>query len=81
MKYSDLCKPLYKDRGDVVAVRLDDEIKIIHKEKGGEKKGEGSKVDDKNDVGGGREQGRGRINGERLRRQQDLRRYCLRIEY
>ena len=37
MKYSDLCKPLYEERGNVVAGRLDDEIKRIHKEVGGEK--------------------------------------------
>ena len=45
MKYSDLCKPLYKERGNVVAGRLDDEIKRIHKEGGGEKEEEGLKGD------------------------------------
>ena len=66
MKYSDLCKPLYKDRGNVVAVSLYDELERIHKEGGGKKEEEGSKVDDNNDVGGGSEEGRGRIKGERL---------------
>ena len=37
MKYSDLCKPLYKDRGNVVARCLDEDIEMIHKEGGGEK--------------------------------------------
>ena len=32
MKYSDLCKPLYKERGKIVAGNLDDKIKRIHKE-------------------------------------------------
>ena len=36
-KYSDLCKPLYEERGSVVAGRLDDRIEMIHKEGGGEK--------------------------------------------
>ena len=35
--YSDPCKPLYKERGNVVVRLLDDEIKRIHKEGGGEK--------------------------------------------
>ena len=37
MKYSDLCKPLYEDRGNVVAGCLDDEIERIHMEGGCEK--------------------------------------------
>ena len=37
MKYSDMCKPLYKERGNTVAGCLDDEIERIHKEGGGEK--------------------------------------------
>ena len=37
IKYLYLCKPLYKERGNVVAGRLDDEIKRIHKEGGGER--------------------------------------------
>ena len=35
IKYSDLCKPLYKERGEVVTGCLDDEIERIHKEGGG----------------------------------------------
>ena len=31
-KFSDLCQPLYKDIGNVVAGRLDDKIERIHKE-------------------------------------------------
>ena len=46
MKYSDLCKPLYEERGNVVAGRLDDEIKRIHKEGGSKKEEEESKGDD-----------------------------------
>ena len=34
MKYLDICKPLYEERGNVVAGRLDDEIERIHKEGG-----------------------------------------------
>ena len=45
-KYSDLCKPIYEERGNVVAGRLGDDIERIHKEVGGEKEGEGSKRDD-----------------------------------
>ena len=45
MKYSDLCKPLYEDIGNVVAGRLDDKIERIHKEGGG-KKEDRSKVND-----------------------------------
>ena len=37
MKYLDICKPLYKERGNFVAGLLDDDIKRIHKERGGEK--------------------------------------------
>ena len=58
MKYLNLCKPLYKERGNVVAKRLDDEIERIHKELGGEKEEEGSKGDDDDgdeDAGGGEE--------------------------
>ena len=36
-KFSDLCKPIYEETGNVVAGRLDDETKRIHKEGGGEK--------------------------------------------
>ena len=45
-KFSDLCKPLYEEIGNVVAGRLDDETKRIHKEGGGEKEEEGSKRND-----------------------------------
>ena len=50
-KYSDICKPLYKERQNVATVRLDDDIKRINRE-GGEKKegevlkGDGSSGDD-----------------------------------
>ena len=37
MKYSDLCKPLYEERGDVVSGCLDDKIERIHNEVGGKK--------------------------------------------
>ena len=77
MKYLNLCKPLYEERGNVVAKRLDDEIERIHKELGGEKEEEGSKGDDDDgdeDAGGGRGEGGGRIPGGRPRR----RRYLLR---
>ena len=46
MKYLDICKPLYKNRGNVVTRRLDDEIERIHREGGGKKEEEGSKGDD-----------------------------------
>ena len=36
-KYLDLCKPLYKERVNVVTGRLDDDIERIHKEVGSEK--------------------------------------------
>ena len=39
MKYSDLCKPLYKERRNVFARRLDDEINRIHEEVGGKEVG------------------------------------------
>ena len=42
MKYSDLCKPIYKERRNVVAGRLDDEIQRIHKQVGGQKEEDGS---------------------------------------
>ena len=32
MKYLDLCKPLYEERGKIVAGHLDDEIEKIDKE-------------------------------------------------
>ena len=31
MKYLDLCKPLYKERGNAIAGRLDDKIETINK--------------------------------------------------
>ena len=51
-KYSDLCKPLYEERGNDVAGRLDDNIKRIHNEGGGEKEEERLKGDDGNGNGG-----------------------------
>ena len=48
MKYSDLCKPLYEERGNVAARCLDDKIRRIHKEGGGEKEEDGSKGDGNN---------------------------------
>ena len=45
MKYLDICKPLYKEGGNVVARRLDDETEKIHKEGRGEKEEEGLKGD------------------------------------
>ena len=56
MKYLDICKPLYKERGNFVAGLLDDDIKRIHKERGGEKE-EGYKGDD--DDGGNDDAGEG----------------------
>ena len=41
MKYSDLCKTLYKERGNVVAGCLDDKTENIHKEEGGREVGGG----------------------------------------
>ena len=57
-KYSDLCKPLYEERGNVVAGCLYDEIEMIHKEGGGEKEEEVMKRYDDNgdDDAGGREE-------------------------
>ena len=69
MKYSDPCKPLYKERGNVVTRRLDDEIEKIHKEGAVNKEEEGSKGDNdsgENGAGGGRGDGGGRIPGGRL---------------
>ena len=48
MKYSDLCKPIYEERGNVVSRCLDKKIERINKEGGGKKEEEGSKVDDNN---------------------------------
>ena len=49
MKYQDPCKPLYKERGNVVHGSLDDNMKRINKEGGGEKEQGGSKGDDDGD--------------------------------
>ena len=49
MKYSDLCKPLYEERGNVISGCLEDKIERIHKEGGGEKEEEGTKRDDDDD--------------------------------
>ena len=46
MKYLYPCKTLFEERGNVVNVRLDDDIERIHKEGGGKKEVEGSKGDD-----------------------------------
>ena len=46
MKYLDPCKPLYEERGNVVAGRLDDKIERIHKDGGSKKEEEESKGDD-----------------------------------
>ena len=57
-KYSDIYKPLYEERGNVVARHLDDEIKRIHKEGRDDKEEEGSKKDEDDgddDVGEGDE--------------------------
>ena len=40
MKYLDLCKPLYEERRNVVAGRLDDNIDRIHKERASENEDE-----------------------------------------
>ena len=53
MKYSDICKPLYKERGNVFARILDDNIESIHKEGGGKKEEGGSKGDDSGDGNAG----------------------------
>ena len=58
MKDLEICKPLYEERGNVIARRLDDEIKRIHKEVGGKKEEEGSKRDD--DGGGNTGEGENR---------------------
>ena len=50
-KISDLCKPLYEEIGNVVAGRLDDETKRIHKEGGGEKEEEELKRNDNSSNG------------------------------
>ena len=59
MKYLDVCKPIYEERGKIVAGRLYDEIERIHEEGGGEKEEEeGSKGDnggDGDDTGEGEE--------------------------
>ena len=71
MKYSDLCKPLYEEKENVVAGNLDNGIERIHKEGGGNKNGGGEKEeeglkgdddDSNNDAG----EGVGRIPGGRL---------------
>ena len=45
MKYFDICKPLYEERGNVVTGCLDDDIERVNKEGGGEKEEEVSKGD------------------------------------
>ena len=65
MKYLDLCKPLYEERGNFFAGRLDYNIKKIHKDPEGDKEEEGLKRDNndgEDDAGGGGEGG-GRILG------------------
>ena len=52
MKYLDLCKPLYEERGNVVDGCLDDKIERIHKEGGGEKDEKGLKGDNNDDDAG-----------------------------
>ena len=57
-KYSDLCKPIYEERGSVIAGSFDDRIMRIHKVGGGKKEEEaGSKGDngDKDNAGEGEE--------------------------
>ena len=57
-KHLDLCKPMYKDIGNVVARCLYDYTKSIHKEGRGEKEEEGLKRDDddsNDDMGEGEE--------------------------
>ena len=46
MKYLDLCKPLYEERGNVVSGCLDDEIERIHMEGGGDPEVKDSNDDD-----------------------------------
>ena len=53
MRYLDLYKPLYEERGNFVAGSLDDDIKMINKEGGAEKEEERLKGD--NAVGEGEE--------------------------
>ena len=43
-KYLDLCRPLYEERGNVVARRLNDDIGRIHNKGGGKKEEEWSKI-------------------------------------
>ena len=68
MKYLDLCKPLYKKIGNVVAGRLGDEIDRVNKEGGGEKEEEGSNGDNsgiKKNTGEGEErEGAASLEGE-----------------
>ena len=49
MKSLDICKPLYDERGNVIARHLDDEIERIHKERADKKEERGSKEDDNDD--------------------------------
>ena len=67
-KYSYPCKPLYKERGDFVAIRSDDEIERVHKEEGGEKEEEGLNGDNNggNNDAGGRGEGAVRFTGGHL---------------
>ena len=51
-KYSDLCKPLYEERGNVVDGCLDDKIERIHKAGWGKKEEKGLKGDDNDDNAG-----------------------------
>ena len=58
MKYLDLCKPLYEERGNVLSGRLDDNTERIHKEGEGKEEEEGLKGDNdsgNNNAGGGEE--------------------------
>ena len=57
-KLLDLCKPIYEDIGNVVAICLYDETKSINNEGGGKKEEEGLKRDDEDsngDMGEGEE--------------------------
>ena len=57
MKFLDTCNPLYEERGNIVAINLDDKIEGIHKEVGGKKEEKGSKGDnDGNDEDAGEEE-------------------------
>ena len=40
MKYLNLCQPIYKERGNVVAGSLDDDIDRIHQKRGVKKEDE-----------------------------------------